>query len=162
MGGTLFDIGTAWACLLVGALGPFVALGTAALLRTLGIDDPKVVPLALGPGVVGAVLTGFIEWGTPTGGYIGLEGDYAVGVGTITPWWQLAGVVATMLVAGVPALIMCLVFEKFGGLRVPEQAEVDGLDVTTWGVSNFADDLESADAGPAGTGAARPSDGVPV
>jgi ammonia channel protein AmtB len=67
-----------------------------------------------------------------------------------------------MLVAGVPALIMCLVFEKFGGLRVPEQAEVDGLDITTWGVSNFADDLESADAGPAGTGAARPSDGVPV
>jgi ammonia channel protein AmtB len=171
MGGTLFDIGSAWACLLVGALGPLVAVGTAALLRKAGIDDPKVVPLALGPGVVGALLTGFLEWGTPTGGYIGLEGDYAVGVGTITPWWQLAGVVATMLVAGVPALLMCLVFEKFGGLRASEEAELAGLDVTEWGVSNFGDDLESpspaalpgASATPAApTGDHRQADGIPV
>jgi ammonia channel protein AmtB len=142
MCGTLFDIGTAWECLLVGALGPLVALGTAALLRKAGIDDPKVVPLALGPGIVGALLTGFLEWGTPTGGYIGLEGTYAVGVGEITPWWQLAGVVATMLVAGVPALLMCLVFEKLGGLRQPEEAELIGLDAHEWGVTNFDDDLE--------------------
>ncbi|MBB3087059.1 ammonium transporter [Geodermatophilus sabuli] len=146
MGGTLFDIGTAWACLLVGGLGPLVALGTAALLRKAQIDDPKVVPLALGPGILGALLTGFIEWGTPTGGYIGLEGQYAVGVGEITPWWQLAGVVATMLVAGVPALLMCLFFERFGGLRVDEEAELTGLDAAQWGVSNFADDLDPAAA----------------
>ena len=142
MCGTLFDIGTAWECLLVGALGPLVALGTAALLRKVRIDDPKVVPLALGPGIVGALLTGFLEWGTRTGGYIGLEGKYAVGVGEITPWWQLAGVVATMLVSGVPALLLCLVFEKLGGLRQPEEAELVGLDAHEWGVSNFDDDLE--------------------
>jgi len=142
MGGTLFDIGTAWECLLVGGLGPLVALGTSALLRKVRIDDPKVVPLALGPGIVGALLTGFLEWGTRTGGYIGLEGEHAVGVGTITPWWQLAGVVATVLVSGVPALLMCLVFEKFGGLRHPERAELVGLDAHQWGVANFDDDLE--------------------
>ena len=142
MCGTLFDIGTAWECLLVGALGPLVALGTSALLRKARIDDPKVVPLALGPGIVGALLTGFLEWGTRTGGYIGLEGKYAVGVGTITPWWQLAGVVATVLVAGVPALLLCLLFEKFGGLRHPEHAELVGLDAHQWGVANFDDDLE--------------------
>jgi hypothetical protein len=62
MSGTLFDVGTAWECLLVAALGPLVALGTAALLRKAGIDDPKVVPLALGPGIVGALLTGFLAW----------------------------------------------------------------------------------------------------
>jgi ammonium transporter, Amt family len=144
MCGTLFDVGSAWECVLVGALGPLVALGTAALLRKARIDDPKVVPLALGPGVVGALLTGFLEWGTRTGGYIGLDGKYAVGVGEITPWWQLAGVVATMLVAGVPALVLCLVFEKLGGLRQPEQAELVGLDAHEWGVSNFDDDLEPA------------------
>jgi ammonia channel protein AmtB len=142
MCGTLFDVGTAWECVLVGALGPLVALGTSALLRKARIDDPKVVPLALGPGIVGALLTGFLEWGTRTGGYIGLGGKYAVGVAEITPWWQLAGVVATMLVAGVPALVLCLVFEKFGGLRQPEQAELVGLDAHEWGVSNFDDDLE--------------------
>lgn len=138
--GTLLDIGTAWACLLLGAVGPLVALGTASLLRKMGVDDPKVVPLALGPGVVGAIATGFIEWGTATGGYIGLEGKYAVGVAEITPWWQLAGVVATIAVVGIPALLMCLLFERFGGLRVDEEGELMGLDITQWGVSNFADD----------------------
>ena len=157
MGGTLFDIGTAWECLLVGALGPLVALGTAALLRKAQIDDPKVVPLALGPGVVGALLTGFLEWGTPTGGYIGLEGEYAVGVGEITPWWQLAGVVATMLVVGVPALLMCLVFEKLGGLRATEEAELAGLDASQWGVSNFGDDLEPPVLGRNSSSAGAPS-----
>jgi ammonium transporter, Amt family len=142
MCGTLFDISTAWICVLVGAVGPLVALGTAALLRVARIDDPKVVPLALGPGIVGALLCGFIEWGTRTGGYIGLHGKYAVGVAEITPWWQLAGVVVTMLVAGVPALVMCLIFERVGGLRATEQAELVGLDVDQWGVDNFDDDLD--------------------
>jgi ammonium transporter, Amt family len=162
MCGTVFDVGTAWECLLVGAVGPLVALGTAALLRTAGIDDPKVVPLALGPGVVGALLCGFLEWGTATGGYLGLDGKYAVGVGEITPWWQLAGIVATMLVSGVPALVMCLVFEKLGGLRVPEQAEVDGLDATQWGVSNFADDLDPGALPGAATPPAPIADGRPA
>lgn len=144
MCGTLFDIGNAWECLIVGGLGPFVAIGTAVLLRRLGIDDPKVVPLALGPGIVGALLCGFIEWGTRTGGYIGLTGKWTVGVGTITPWWQLAGIAVTVLVSGVPALILCLVFERFGGLRVSEETELLGLDVTQWGVTNFGDDLEGA------------------
>ncbi|GAB2983688.1 hypothetical protein LWP59_17655 [Amycolatopsis acidiphila] len=143
MAGTLLDIGNAWECLLVGALGPVVALGTAALLKKARIDDPKVVPLALGPGAIGAVLTGFLKWGTRTGGYLGLDGAHAVGVGEITPWWQLAGVVATMLVAGVPALLLCLVFERFDGLRASEHEELVGLDQTRWGVSNFADDLEA-------------------
>ncbi|GAB3351802.1 ammonium transporter family protein [Modestobacter lapidis] len=149
MGGTMFDVSTAWVCLLVGAVGPFVALGTAALMRRARIDDPKVVPLALGPGILGALLCGFLEWGTPTGGYIGLEGDYAVGVAEITPWWQLAGVVATVLVVGVPALLMCLVFERFGGLRVSAEAELVGMDVTQWGVSNFGDDLGGSRPGAA-------------
>jgi ammonia channel protein AmtB len=174
MCGTLFDIGNAWECLIVGGLGPFVAIGTAALLRRLGIDDPKVVPLALGPGIVGALLCGFIEWGTRTGGYIGLTGKWAVGVGTITPWWQLAGIAVTVLVSGVPALILCLVFERFGGLRVSEETELLGLDVTQWGVTNFGDDLEGAalarvreqpDAGsaPRGSGlAVADEEGVPA
>lgn len=166
MCGTLFDIGTAWECLLIGALGPLVALGSSVLLRKMHIDDPKVVPLALGPGIVGALLCGFVQWGTRTGGYYGLTGKYAVGVAHITPWWQLAGVVVTMLVSGVPALVLCLIFERFGGLRVSEEAELMGLDGHHWGVSNFDDDLEPPIVGvlPApADDAARPTiGGVPV
>ncbi|MDT7704599.1 MAG: ammonium transporter, Amt family [Pseudonocardiales bacterium] len=140
--GTLFDIGNPVKCLLLGLAGPLVGLGTTALLRRLRIDEPKVVPLALGPGIVGALATGFIEWGTRTGGYPGLTGDYALGHATITPWWQLVGVLAAMATAGIPCLVLCLIFEKAGGLRVDETTELVGLDVAHWGMSNFGDDLE--------------------
>ncbi|NMI01953.1 ammonium transporter [Pseudonocardia acidicola] len=140
--GTLFDIGNPVKCLLLGLAGPLVGLGTSMLLRRLRIDEPKVVPLALGPGIVGALATGFIEWGTRTGGYPGLDGAYALGHATITPWWQLVGVVATMTTAAIPCFLLCLIFEKTGTLRVSEQTEIVGLDIATWGVSNFGDDLE--------------------
>jgi ammonium transporter, Amt family len=61
-----------------------------------------------------------------------------------------------MLVSGVPALVMCLILEKVGGLRASEQAEIVGLDVDQWGVSNFGDDLEAA------TAVAEPSIPVPA
>lgn len=35
---------------------------------------------------------------------------------------------------------MCLVFERFGGLRISEETEIDGLDAHQWGGSNYADD----------------------
>jgi len=152
MCGTMFDIGKPWECLLVSALGPLVALGTTMLLRKARIDDPKVVPLALGPGIVGALLSGFIFWGTRTGGYLGLTGKYAVGVAEITPWWQLAGVVVTVLISGVAALVLSLIFERFGGLRVAEEVEIVGLDQHQWGVTNFDDDLRPALADVMGTG----------
>jgi len=146
MSGTLFDVGTPLEAMLLGALGPLVALATAKLVTRMGIDEPKVVPLALGPGAIGAILVGFLEWGTPTGGYPGLTGQYAVGHAQITPWWQLAGVIATMLVSGVPAFLLCLVFEKVNGLRVSHEDEVTGLDHAHWGVSNGWDDIPAAGA----------------
>jgi ammonia channel protein AmtB len=147
MAGTLFDIGTPWQSLAFGAIGPVVARGTAKLLHRLGIDEQKVVPLALGPGVAGALLVGFTHWGTATGGFPGLTGAYAVGHAQITPWWQLAGVVATMTVSGIPALIMCLAFEKFGALRVSHEAELIGLDMANWDMNCCDDDITPRIAG---------------
>jgi Amt family ammonium transporter len=144
--GTLYDVGTPIEVAIVSAFGPLVALGTTKLVRRLGIDEPKVIPLALGPGIVGAIATGFIAWGTKTGGYPGLEGPYALQHAEITPWWQLAGVVAVVLIAAVPCLLMCLAFERFGkGLRVTEAEELAGMDATFWGVSNDEDELLDAD-----------------
>ena len=153
--GTLYDVGTPIEVAILAAFGPLVALGTTKLVRRIGIDEPKVIPLALGPGIVGAVATGFIAWGTKTGGYPGLKGDFALQHAEITPWWQLAGVVVVMLIAAVPCLLMCLGFERFGkGLRVTEAEEIAGMDATFWGVPNEAD--ESLDPGyvPAGGGQA--------
>ncbi|WP_082072827.1 ammonium transporter [Hyphomicrobium sp. 99] len=139
--GTLFDIGTPLECMVFGGLGPIVAFATSRLVHALGLEEPKVVPLALGPGIVGAILVGFVHWGTPTGGFPGLEGAMAPGHATITPYWQLMGVLATVTVAAVPALILSFFFEMTTGLRVSAEAELNGLDAANWGASNFGDDL---------------------
>ena len=134
--GTLFDVGMPWEVFLVSLAGPPVALGTTLLIARWGIDEQKVVPLALGPGIAGALICGFIEWGTKTGGYPGLTGKYALQHASITPWWQLVGIGTTMLVAGVPALLLCLAFESRGKLRVTEEQEIAGLDRTYWDTDN--------------------------
>lgn len=156
--GTLFDIGLPWQVLALSLVGPPVALGTARLLRRLKIDDPKVIPLALGPGVVGAIATGVIKWHTKTGGFPAGIGKYALRHAIITPWWQLLGVLVTIVLAAVPCLLLCLLFERTTGLRVSEDQEIAGLDQTYWGTRNFGDEVLAAtdgDRATTDTGTAR-------
>jgi ammonia channel protein AmtB len=155
--GAMFDIGLPWQVLALSLFGPPVALGTSHLLRRLTIDDPKVIPLALGPGVVGAIATGVIKWHTKTGGFPGGLGKYALRHATITPWWQLLAVLLTIVLAAVPCLLLCLFFERTTGLRVSEEQEIAGLDRTYWDTPNFGDEVLL----PPDTGEAA-SDGVPV
>jgi Amt family ammonium transporter len=139
--GTLFDVGKPWEVFLISMLGPIVAFGTASLLQKAEIDEPKVIPLALGPGIVGALICGFVAWGTKTGGYPGAEGAYALQHAEITPWWQLAGIATTMLIAAVPCFLICLAFERTKkGLRISEAEELVGLDQTYWGMDNYGDE----------------------
>lgn len=145
--GTLLDVGSPLEVFVLALFGPPVAYLTSVLIGRFGIDDQKVVPLALGPGIVGAIATGFIAWGTKTGGYPGLEGDFALQHAEIAPWWQIAGVLAVAALAAVPCLIICLVFERFGGLRVAEADEIIGLDQAQWGAQNFADEVLEPDTG---------------
>lgn len=135
--GTMADVAKPWHIMLLAGFGPLVSLLTARLLVRLRIDEPKVVPLALGPGIVGALVCGFVYWGTKTGGFPGLKGDYALGHAEITPWWQLAGIVAVVALSAIPCLLFCLFFERRGKLRVTEDEEIAGLDQTYWGISNF-------------------------
>jgi Amt family ammonium transporter len=82
-----------------------------------------------------------------------LEGAYALQHAEITPWWQLAGVVVVMLIAGVPCLLMCLGFERFGkGLRVTEAQEIAGMDATFWDIRNDEDEVLVGDYVPARAG----------
>ncbi|MGZ4299121.1 MAG: hypothetical protein ACXVVK_18955 [Solirubrobacteraceae bacterium] len=121
---TMFDIGWPWQVFVLSLFGPPVALGTTLLLRRLRIDEPKVIPLALGPGIVGAIVVGFIKWHTKTGGFPGAKGIYALQHAQITPWWQFLGVVVTMAIAAIPCFLLCLLFEKMSGLRVEEDREI--------------------------------------
>jgi hypothetical protein len=53
----------------------------------------------------------------------------------ITPWWQLAGVAVIVLVAGVPALAMSWLFERFNALRDGPEVEAAGQDNILWGLA---------------------------
>jgi Amt family ammonium transporter len=130
--GALFDVAKPWEILLVSLAGPFVTVLGQLVMARVGIDDPKVVPLALFNGVIGAVLTGFVAWHTKTGGFFGLTGKYGFQHAQITPWWQVVGVLAIMALAGIPALVLSLVFERTTGLGFDDAGQDAGLDHANW------------------------------
>jgi ammonia channel protein AmtB len=137
--GTFLDVSDPWVVMIVALFGPIVALIGARLALRFGIDDPKVVPLGF-TAVVGAILVGFIEWGTPTGGYFTGEGDYAFQHAEINALWQTVGVLAIMALSGAGALIFSLIFEKAGGLRVSEAEELGGFDESYWDTPNTSEE----------------------
>jgi ammonium transporter, Amt family len=131
--GTSLDVGMPWQLLIVGLIAPFVVYGVYLLLARVGIDDKKIVPLALGGGIYSALAGGVVGWGHKTGGYFGLKGAYAAQHATINLGWQLIGVVVIVAIAGVTGLIVVFALEKTIGLRVSEDAEIAGLDSAYWG-----------------------------
>ncbi|MGI9116963.1 MAG: ammonium transporter [Gaiellales bacterium] len=131
--GALFDITKPWVILIVSLFGPIVTIIGQKVMQKTGIDESKVVPLALFNGIVGVMLAGFIGWGTKTGGYFGLEGEFGFQHAEINPLWQLVGIVAIFLVSAVPAFIMCVILEKVTGLRVSDSEETHGTDEVEWG-----------------------------
>lgn len=133
----LADFAKPWECLLISLLGPLAAYGTQALLRRMRIDDPKIGPLALGPGIVGALMAGLVGWGVKTGGFFEItKGLYAFQHGSINVGWQLIGVLVSAGFAVVSALILYAILGRFGDLRISEEAELVGLDVTLWRTPN--------------------------
>lgn len=150
--GALFDVAKPWEIVLVSLFGPFVTMLGQRVMMGLGIDDPKVVPLALFNGVIGAIATGFIAWHTKTGGYFGLTGKYGFQHAQITPWWQIIGVLAIMALAGIPAFVMALFFERTSGLRVSDEGQDIGLDHVSWDAGPLlAPDQPLVGSGPAVT-----------
>lgn len=130
--GASLDIGKPLEIFIVAFIGTFVVYGVFLLLYRLQIDDKKIVPLALGGGLYGALAAGVIGAGDKTGGYFGLKGTYALQNSEISIGWQLAGIGVTLAIAVVSGLALILVLEKTIGLRVKEPQELKGLDDTYW------------------------------
>jgi ammonia channel protein AmtB len=94
--------------------------------RRFKIDDVVGAVAVHGyAGVIGLVISGFVLWGHPaTAGYI-------EEVATITPWGQFLGAVIMFGVLGfLPAFIVANILKSMGRLRVPEVAEIAGLDLS--------------------------------
>ncbi|MBS1886035.1 MAG: hypothetical protein JSU06_02505 [Actinobacteria bacterium] len=139
-GTAMFDVGHPWSIGLVALFAPAAAALTSRAVRsTLGITDEKIVPLTLGVGIYGAVMAGFVGWHVETGGYFGGKPGYVAGHAQITPWWQLAGVGATVLVGLVTAFITILGTEKTIGIAVDQKVDETGLDIANWAPPEIAE-----------------------
>ena len=132
-GTAMLDIVAPWEMLVVSFFAPFFVLGVSKLLKRWNIDEVKVIPLALGAGVYGVIVTGLVAWGTPTGGFIGIEeGTFAFQNAEVNLGWQLIGLLATVGITLVAAAVLIFGVEKTIGLRVKEQDESEGLDSSYW------------------------------
>lgn len=155
--GASLDVGKPLEILVVAFVATFVVYGTYLLLCRLKIDDKKIVPLALGGGIYGALVAGIVGAGDKTGGFFGLTGKYAFQNAEISIGWQFVGVAATVGLALVSGLIVIMGLEKTIGLRVTEADEVDGLDAAYWdsAPSPYADVAHESSNG-SGSAASKP------
>jgi len=128
----LFDIAAPWECAIAAAIGPWLMRLVAHFMTELDLDDQKIVPLALGPSILSALLAGIIGSGTAAGGMTGGIAGFEMQHAHITFWMQCVGVLVTVLIAGGSGLILVFALEKTIGLRVPRTIEQDGLDAWYW------------------------------
>jgi Amt family ammonium transporter len=119
--------------IVIGALAGFVCLwGVNGLKRLLGADDSLDVFGVHGVGgILGAILTGVFT--APSLGGTGGD-DFAIGSQVLI---QAEGVIITIVWSAVVAFIAYKVVDMVMGLRVTEEEEREGLDITSHGEAAY-------------------------
>ena len=128
--------------LAIGAIAGVLCLwGVTGLKKLLGADDSLDVFGVHGVGgITGALLTGVFA--SPSLGGAGIWDyvtetaltEYSIGSQV---WIQAQGVLITLVLSSVVALVSFLIVKYTVGLRVPEDAEREGLDITSHGESAY-------------------------
>ena len=128
--------------LVIGLIAGVACLwGVNGLKRLLGADDSLDVFGVHGVGgILGALLTGVFA--SPSLGGLGIC-DYVEnkcgafpGIGAQV-WIQAQGVIYTVLISGIVAFIAFKIVDMTVGLRVPEEAEREGLDISSHGETAY-------------------------
>jgi Amt family ammonium transporter len=119
--------------IIIGLIAGFLCLwGVGGLKKMLGADDSLDVFGIHGiGGIVGALLVGV--FGAPGLGGTGGD-DFSIGSQLLI---QAEGVVITMVWSGVVAFICYKIVDMVMGLRVTEEAEREGLDITSHGETAY-------------------------
>nr|WP_254783800.1 ammonium transporter [Collimonas sp. OK307] len=130
--------------LIMGLLAGFVCLwGVTGLKKLLGADDALDVFGVHGVGgIMGALLTGVFA--APS---LGGTGIYDYVANAVAPdysipgqlWIQFEGVLTTLIWSGVVSLIAFKLVDIVMGLRVTEEEEREGLDISSHGESAYHD-----------------------
>jgi len=119
-----------WAAVVIGLVAGAVCYAAVSLKPKLGYDDSlDVVGVHMVGGMVGALLTGVFATATISGLDPSLDG-LAYGNGFVQLGRQAVAVLATLGFSFVMTLIICWVVDKTVGLRVDEDAEDQGLDLS--------------------------------
>jgi Amt family ammonium transporter len=129
--------------IVIGFIAGFACLwGVSALKRMLGADDALDVFGVHGVGgIVGALLTGVFN--TQDLGGPGLVTDWVTatvgsnGIGAQV-WVQAKAVGLTVLWSGVVAAVAFKIVDLTVGLRVSEEAEREGLDISSHGETAYS------------------------
>ena len=122
--------------IVLGLIAGLVCLwGVSGLKRMLGADDAFDVFGVHGVGgIVGAILTGVFA-AQSLGGTGGLAPDtFAMGAQV---WIQIKSVLVTVVWSGVVSFIAYKIADVLVGLRVPEDEERQGLDITSHGETAY-------------------------
>jgi Amt family ammonium transporter len=131
--------------LIIGVLAGLICLwGVTGLKKMLGADDSLDVFGVHGiGGILGALLTGVFN--SPNLGGPSLVADWTT-VAMVAPdaysiagqlWIQAKGVLITIVWSGVVSLIAYKIVDVVIGLRVPEEEEREGLDITSHGETAY-------------------------
>jgi Amt family ammonium transporter len=122
--------------ILIGLVCGFVCLwAVSGLKRMLGADDSLDVFGVHGVGgIIGAVLTGVFTAPSlgGTGGAAPAEFSIASQVAV-----QIEGVIITIVISGVVSFIAYKVVDMIVGLRVTEEEEREGLDISSHGETAY-------------------------
>jgi len=119
--------------IIIGLVAGFVCLwGVTGLKKMLGADDSLDVFGVHGVGgIVGALLTGVFS-AASLGGIKG--GDYSIGSQMLI---QAEGVLITIVWSAVVAFVAYKIVDLIVGLRVPEEEEREGLDISSHGETAY-------------------------
>jgi len=128
--------------IVIGFVAGFACLwGVNGLKKLLGMDDSLDVFGVHGVGgIVGALLTGVFN--TQDLGGPGLVSDWVTATVSSNPigaqvWIQLKAVLLTIVWSGVVSLVAFKIVDLVIGLRVTEEEEREGLDITTHGETAY-------------------------
>ncbi len=125
-------VGPMGAIILGLVVSPICYFFVSTVKNSLGYDDSLDVFGVHGiGGIVGAIATGILV--APALGGVGLDG-YSMGHQVFV---QIKAIVVTVLWTGIGSLIIFKVIDLIVGLRVPVEAEREGLDVSSHGESAY-------------------------